>query len=930
MSSGGDGRRRRRRMPKPKETSFLEHMHTDHGALAQERVIRDLRAAVRSVETERPYTPADRSRGLFGASRVGEGQHSRIGSASSVQGAMDLRPPSAFAIGRKQFLANLPETEDLERPMTGVRPSTRRNPPSVARTSAANEEPRRRCMSTSSSLSSAGRTRSSSRRRLPSGSDEHGDANDPDIPAAKQSSQRRMMPRPPPRRPPAAMDTTAEEHTSASTPTSALSRSASSSMKVINHTTTTPAGANAPPPPSSSSSASASSQQRTRPRPPTREGTAAGRRATSADTQPRLASAVVVDNSRWQELEPLLTKLSVEEPIDSLLDLVATISKLLNNKPLYNGQRNSELLRSLYRLTDLSDPRLLARVGRLILMITRKGTVKNVCKMLFKLSRNEANDALLQQEKIPDVLVGVLEVCNRQEHVEGLVYCCGAIKNLSSSADAQAYFVERGVLPVMNRHLLDIIQNLPPAGTQMSSYTGHLLVQMTAALRNLAVNTAHLPAFEESGLVQSLCALLELFPSDKDLVLNIMRIFSKVTMTQQGRGAIAQVANAVASIAKLAERHGGRKALCVRIYFVLGNLTAEDAELRSELFEATRRGHTLLDTLSRRGKELVAVLGAESRRNNAMDNGSDGDDEDDDAAQQQNGGGGHDDDDDDDDEEGKPPAPPNSNTANSKKTSDLEDLVIKLVRVIANLCISPEFGAHLAGDGRLSLLLDVCRTDAVTAGHHDLLMNIVGCVNNLSFYHLDDNFVLVHRLDFAQTLAPCLLSQNMDLVVEVARVFGNFSQAKEIRQLLVDNRVDELLVVLLEHTNRDVVYSVCGILMNLLGDQDCRHVMQKNDYSGIDSLIDVVAGTAGQDWQLAGLACKTLWNYAERLGQADGRELMAREQMEDLVDVLANLIADDAVPKDEASREAYEHEFAGVARHLHRHVSDCLNPMEPL
>ena len=65
----------------------------------------------------------------------------------------------------------------------------------------------------------------------------------------------------------------------------------------------------------------------------------------------------------------------------------------------------------------------------------------------------------------------------------------------------------------------------------------------------------------------------------------------------------------------------------------------------------------------------------------------------------------------------------------------------------------------------------------------------VGCVNNLSFYgQVEANVVLVHRLDFAQTLAPCLLSQNMDLVVEVARVFGNFSQSKEIRQLLVDNR----------------------------------------------------------------------------------------------------------------------------------------------
>ena len=168
--------------------------------------------------------------------------------------------------------------------------------------------------------------------------------------------------------------------------------------------------------------------------------------------------------------------------------------------------------------------------------------------------------------------------------------------------------------------------------------------------------------------------------------------------------------------------------------------------------------------------------------------------------------------------------------------------------------------------------------------------------------------MLVHRLDFAQTLAPCLLSQNMDLVVEVARVFGNFSQSKEIRQLLVDNRgaplapktrsfvgvrregrggdsckcghklpsrmhtrargqiahththsrvrafhllplyaVDELLIVLLEHANREVVYTVCGILMNLLGDADFRPIMQKNDCAGVDSLIDVRCASTTQE-----------------------------------------------------------------------------------
>lgn len=51
--------------------------------------------------------------------------------------------------------------------------------------------------------------------------------------------------------------------------------------------------------------------------------------------------------------------------------------------------------------------------------------------------------------------------------------------------------------------------------------------------------------------------------------------------------------------------------------------------------------------------------------------------------------------------------------------------------------------------------------------------------------------------------------------------------------------VDELLVVLLEHTNREVVYTVCGVLMNLLSDPEYRHVMLKNELAGVDNLIEV-------------------------------------------------------------------------------------------
>eukprot|EP01147_Barroeca_monosierra_P006987 gene6987-7624_t len=811
-----NGGRQRRRMPKPRETTFAEHVQAQQEVLAQERVVRNLRAAVRAMGTERPFTPADRSRGLFHASSSGDYKKlSRTGSAESAQHNFNPRPPSSFTIGRKQFLASLPDTDELDRPTTGVRLVGRpaRTIAKSARISSA-EVTRRRCMS--GSLPEEKRT-STSRRRLPSGSNDQ--LLDPELPEAKHSTQRRVMP---------------------PTPISLPERMSASSLgaKAI-FQQEMDVSSDVPRAERMASDTNSQGAQKG-------DAIAKYRRSTSAD------------------------QLTLNSSTTQLLELVSEITQMISEKPMHDGQKNSEILRSLYRLTDLSDPRLLARVGRLILAITRKGTVKNVCKMVFKLSRDEANDIILHEEGIPDVLIGILDVCNRQDHIEGLVYCCGAIKNLSNSAKSQRLFVERGTFSKMNKHLADIIDNVPSPGTQMSSFTGHLLVQLTAALRNLVVEAAHIQAFEDSGLVKNLCSLLETFAGDKELILNIMRIFSKVTAISREHAGVSLIPRAAAMLLNLAIRHGARKALCVRIFYVLGNLTAESQECRQELFDASNSGQALFDCLERRGRELVNILVADA-------------------------GGGTGSGDDDQSELNFYPS-----TENHQKTSDLEDLVIKvtqqqLVRVIANLCISQELGIQLALDNRISTLLEICSTDVISSGHHDLLLNVVGCVNNISFYNLDENFVLLHRLDFSKALAPYLLSQDMDLVVE--------------------------------HTNREVVYTVCGVLMNLLSDPEYRHVMLKNELAGVDNLIEVVSASNG-DWQLAGLACKTLWNYAEQLGQADSQDIMLKEQMEDLLNVLQSMTENKPSNPDE--RLLFEEEFFDVASHLRRHIFDGLHPLEPL
>lgn len=46
---------------------------------------------------------------------------------------------------------------------------------------------------------------------------------------------------------------------------------------------------------------------------------------------------------------------------------------------------------------------------------------------------------------------------------------------------------------------------------------------------------------------------------------------------------------------------------------------------------------------------------------------------------------------------------------------------------------------------------------------------------------------------------------------------------------------DETLVLLLDHSNREVVYNVCGVIMNLMADATHKHVLISAE--GVDKYV---------------------------------------------------------------------------------------------
>ncbi|CAK0887433.1 unnamed protein product, partial [Prorocentrum cordatum] len=156
----------------------------------------------------------------------------------------------------------------------------------------------------------------------------------------------------------------------------------------------------------------------------------------------------------------------------------------------------------------------------------------------------------------------------------------------------------------------------------------------------------------------------------------------------------------------------------------------------------------------------------------------------------------------------------------STSMQEIEEVLVKLVRLLANVAISKSAGATLAASSAVvEPLLDMLGAKRI-GDSEELVLNVVAAITNLSYYDVpsnllfqDDNKQLLCRL-----FRPLLLeSYNDEALIETARALGNLSRHEGVGQCMAGLRLDEILVILLDHEERSLVYFVCGILVNLAG-----------------------------------------------------------------------------------------------------------------
>ena len=446
----------------------------------------------------------------------------------------------------------------------------------------------------------------------------------------------------------------------------------------------------------------------------------------------------------------------------------------------------------------------------------RMKQILTVVRMMFLLSKEKRHDSLFRSETILHSLLELLSGEDRGQAGRGgggdgrggrgggrsarvrlpisiLVYATGALKNCCmSDGENQKVLGLQGGIQTLTDMANAVIQskrhgeNVSATNDATNDTTSEssdkqivqLLVQITGVLCAMCKRKQHYPQFWSSWTVPMLCSALKRFvPSNVkhddgkkksktqvELPLNCVRILSKLSLHVKGRDAMSSSTSGSSSPGSTSRTleclvrlctyaHWLRNdAMLVRTLFVLGNVTAgtgdgsnanrldianSDVNMPSSTSAAPHESkegqekiriidgmRMMCTVVAARADELRDTLSSPECRETAREEGG----------------------------------------RRRKSTRELEEVLVKAVRTLANLSLEPTLGSRLSRDrafigSLLSMLASVTSVSMPSrqeerSTREELTMNVVSTLSNVSFY--GGSSILCHGKNISRILVRLL------------------------------------------------------------------------------------------------------------------------------------------------------------------------------
>jgi len=599
----------------------------------------------------------------------------------------------------------------------------------------------------------------------------------------------------------------------------------------------------------------------------------------------------------WEDVEEQLHELRPGAPADSICAACDALWELLkppngaagppNAAPIAAAEvsrRQKRVVATVGALMERKESSVLLRLCRLILVAAgdNASPQAGACKLAFKLSKAVSKDGLglndhaFRELGLLPLLLALVQGAPYQQApkagatsggewkpsalsagVESALYAAGALKNVSADAANQRVLLQLGAVGTFASVLRAQMAALGPSvaaavpttprGSSAAAVGGggdgaavrpvHLLVQVSATLRNLAVSGSSRKQFVSTGCVEELCGLLARTPQHAELAMNVCRVLAKLSLHEDVRRRMDADPRAVEGLLRVLQLHHADRPLLIRACFILGNLSANNERNREMMAAAALP--LLLQLLcthaaavtaasppssTKETKENCAPPAAAARPPTRVDSATSTHDPEGECAPQRPAGA--------------PPPPPTAagddGTAAAKEmvaaaggvggkeggaaakgaSDDKEeeerqaerfDVLVKLIRLLAHLAISRPIGEQVAAAAELDALLGLLERFASEPQHEELLLNATSAITNVTFYIPPDDApcshaLLAHPARLVAALQPVLTQPNEEGIVEASRALGNLSRRADVRRALCAGAGHEALLRLLDHT----------------------------------------------------------------------------------------------------------------------------------
>ncbi len=376
-------------------------------------------------------------------------------------------------------------------------------------------------------------------------------------------------------------------------------------------------------------------------------------------------------------------------------------------------------------------------------------------KLLFLLANDDGNDERLLTSSASsggggstlcgDFVDLALGRADAAEDAEAVLNSYGAIKLLSHNSELLEVLCSHGLVQLLLLHLKVLSQDW------QGRLAKNVAFQATACLRNCLNSQRGQAEFRTAGGAGALDSVAEAFSSSKEISCNLARLYSVLsqlsTSSSEKTSSSSSSASSVGSLHRLTRSHPECSELVVRTAFALGNVAAGDDAGREDILGRA----DLLDCLTEVLESRVAT---------------------------------------------------SASTA-SEPTEDklTEDIVVKVVRVFANLAVLPAGGRWAATNDRLVRclvgVLSVGERKKKTSKEEEddnyLLLSALSAVCNLSYYPI------VRHCELYEGVVGHVFSADAGVAAEAARAVGNLSRVRAVRARIGER---ETLARLMEVTDR--------------------------------------------------------------------------------------------------------------------------------